>query len=188
MTPTNINQTMKNLQKKYKQQLSRIRHKHKPKKIKWHTTQLINKENGSRTYKYNELTIVDNYTGLDQDLYPLSHNEIITILEYYGLINKLQHLTINHYPLHNTQGQTIHELTQHTKQPTLQKEMKLWTPSQLAIKMTGKTKRQLALFVLLHEISHALGNAGEEPNIEKEADRFAEQEYPDWTKIMPRMN
>ena len=68
------------------------------------------------------------------------------------------------------------------KNPEDKESITLWHPSKEMIQQEGKTNRQLALFVYLHEISHALGNV----TSEKEADRFGWQEYKKWTKIMPR--
>ena len=68
------------------------------------------------------------------------------------------------------------------------KELTLFIPSDWIIKRFSKGTKPLSTFeislcVLLHEISHLLGNISDK-DCENEADRFALQEYKKWMGII----
>ena len=186
--PTKQEAHTKNWQDQYTKNLNKLNDKPLPEKVEWHTPTIVDKQNGSKTYRYKTLVIVEKNQGLDMERHPISHNELLTILDHYDLTNSIKRLIIHNYPLRNMQGYTKQSVTD----PTIKEEVTLWIPSQQLIQHEGHTKRYLALWVFLHELSHALGNAGQSKDyplkkVEDEADDFATREIKKWKKILPRL-
>lgn len=124
------------------------------------------------SYKCNSCTLEENF-GTLSEYYPLTNNEIFSVLSYYEVFNNLD-VTILHYKLENIQA----FVRQEVKERTL---LTLNIPSKIATEKRMEGMRLNALFTLLHEVSHLLGNIKKpkEP-CEKEADRFAAQEFKKW--------
>ena len=131
--------------------------------------QLINKTNSIQTYKIDDILLSERFST-SNIFYPLSNNEILSVLHYYEIF-KLE-IEILHYKLINVQAFTNG------------KNLTLKIPSDLTKNRTNKGFRAEALFTLLHEISHILGNISLLPTCESEADRFAAQELLKWEKII----
>ena len=142
------------------------------KRIKSFKLELFRQSETKKMYKCNSCTLEENF-GTLKEYYPLTNNEILSILDYYDVFSHLD-IVILHYKLENIQEFVSQEV----------KDRKLLTlkiPSKLAIELRMHGLRENALFTLLHECSHLLGNV-KDPTVtcEKEADRFGMQEFKKW--------
>jgi hypothetical protein len=140
--------------------------------IKSYKLDLLSDSDAKKTYKVNGWVIVETFGTLDE-FYPLTNNEILSILNYYKRYNV--DIDILHYKLKNIQG--------FVDSGGKRKKLTVKIPSALSKDMKKTTIRGNALIILLHECSHLLDNMiGDK--CESEADRFANQEYKKWKKII----
>ena len=152
--------------------------KKKPNKkhIKSFKLELLKQSETKKMYKCNSCTLEENF-GTLSEYYPLTNNEILRSVDYYDVIHNLD-VVILHYKLQNIQAFVSQEV----------KDRKLLTlkiPSKIAVEQRMDGMRSNALFTLLHECSHLLGNT-KEPKVtcEKEADRFGMQEFNKWKHVI----
>ena len=179
--------------------LSTIFNKKKPSPIAFKRYKLEPKKVNSSPYiyKYKNLEILHYHnTMLSKDTYPFSIDDVLSILEYYGLIDVLETISIIHYPQTGAQGFVSKndkaEEIGGSDGKTWNRSMTLFIPVNdkwLETRFKGidiNDKIMVTLCVLLHEMSHALGNIsnGDTKICEDEADRFAVQEYPKWIEFL----
>ena len=132
--------------------------------------ELLEKDSTFQTYKIQNIILIERFSSKNLEFYPLSNNEILSVLHYYNIFNI--EVNILHYSLTNVQGFTNRE------------SLHLKISSTLCLELLKVNLREAALFTLLHEISHILGNFFQTDECEKEADRFATQELLKWEKII----
>lgn len=160
------------------EKLSKIFSKKKPSKkcIKSFKLELMKQSETKKTYKCNSCTLEESF-GTLSEYYPLTNNEILSILDYYSVLHHLD-ITILHYKLENIQA-FVHQEVKGRKCLTLK------IPSKIATDNRMDGMRSNALLTLVHECSHLLGNM-EEPKVtcEKEADRFGMQEFRKWKHVI----
>ena len=127
-------------------------------------------------YKHININIEQNGTA---DYYPVTNNEILSLLNFYGRLKQLNNITIKMYKQLEIQG-----LVSRKDKKTLPETLVLIIPSEKAQeKYEGKSLKWLAMHTLLHEISHLMGNITNF-NMEPMADDFADMEIIKWQKIM----
>ena len=129
--------------------------------------------------KYNtifkfEQVLISLLTNNNKDVFPLSNNEILSILKYYGVFKQLKQIDIKAYMQPQIQG-----MVSSAKKEKLP-EFLMLTISEYKLEKPVKWR---AMFVLLHEISHLLGNITD-PDRENMADNFADTEIVKWQKFM----
>lgn len=133
-------------------------------------------------------TLEENF-GTLSEYYPLTNNEILSILEYYDVFHNLD-VVILHYKQQNIQAFVSQEVKGRAN-------LTLKIPSKLAQEQMMPGLRSNALLTLLHECSHLLGNmkdpkpgSGESGAsstrslCEREADRFGMQEFKKWKHVI----
>jgi len=110
--------------------------------------------------------------SLSDEYYGLSVKEVLNVLDSYGVLEKLKDITINHNRLVNVQG--------FARGYGGNRDMlKLNIPSELCLRKFLGSERRPALFVLLHETSHLLGELDED-----KADAFGYGELEKFWKKM----
>ena len=160
------------------------------KDLKKFTLTHINVNSNPYIYKYKDITISHYHdTNLSSVNYPITPNDILSIFEYYGLLEKCN-ISIQHFIQKNIQGMVSFD----TKKPNDNQSITLFIPDNKKWifkrfkEIDTNDKYITTLCVLLHECSHALGNITTKENInekcENEADRFALQESKKWIKIL----
>ena len=105
-----------------------------------------------RVYLCKDIKITEIFT-FDRSIYPLMTDEILTVVDGLGLLNsqKLAKITIHNYKLVNIQAHFN----------TLAKELVLNIPSELAEEQRQISIRENAIFTLLHECKHIMGEINE---------------------------
>lgn len=166
-------------QMKYKERIKEFKDK-KPKREVFtkHTLIPIKADSNPFIYRFNEM-VITSYFIPTAGFFDITNDEILSIMEYYGLkYPEIAEIRMNHYTQPAIQGMASN--LEHDKILTL------FIPHENLIKQFGgvklKDKYEASLCLLLHEISHLLGNVGK--NCEPEADRFAIQEYKKWLEIL----
>ena len=144
--------------------------------------------NGDTLYILGKLKIIER-TSLDNEFYPLSTKEVLNVVDYYGLLDKLNEIVINNYRLRNLNG-----FDNETYTATNGASLNLFKPIILQGRDNEGTwkyreafpERWQALFTLLHEIGHILGyNNRRDGDIEARADLFAKTEIDKfWGKLI----
>jgi hypothetical protein len=148
-----------------------------PEELMQFTLELVG-SNGSREYRYNDMTIIEQ-ESMSGEFYPLSTKEILTILYYYKALKGT--LRIIHTQIHHLQG-FMHS--------TGEQKITLYIPSKEMVDGRAiKSPRYSALFTLLHELGHVLGYSYTNPSMkvimENKADEFAEREIVKfWGKLI----
>lgn len=148
-----------------------------------HTLTPIKVDTNPYIYLFKEMKITS-YFEPNGKFFELSSNEILSIMEYYGLAYpEIQSVKINHYTQPAVQGMASRNKDNNKK------GLILFIPTESIMNhfdgITLKNIFESSLCVLLHEISHLLGNTLKDKNkCEPEADRFAIQEYKKWLKIL----
>ena len=132
-------------------------------------------ENGMKRfllrYKGKEINVMET-KSLNDEYYGLSVKEVLNVLDSYGVLEKLKDITINHNRLVNVQG--------FARGYGGNRDMlKLNIPSELCLRKFLGSERRAALFVLLHETSHLLGESDED-----KADAFGYGELEKFWKKM----
>lgn len=138
------------------------------------------------TYNKNKMIITESSSMKDK-LYPLTLKEIFNVLDFYDLLYVLQSLDIVHNSQNGIQA-FVGTDKRGLKENKFKRGMLLCIPCENMIKRTEKEMKSkhkinlkiCALRILLHEISHALGNIGQHKGCEPEADRFSYQELTKW--------
>lgn len=136
------------------------------------------------TYEYRGISIASYFESKDK-FFDLSTDEILSILEYYGLsYPELATININHYNQPCIQGMANME----DAESVCGKGLTLFIPVDKIKFRFGDIKNtfEASVCLLLHEISHLLGNTRVEngSKCEPEADRFAIQEYKKWLEVL----
>ena len=140
-------------------------------------------------YNFKEMRIAS-YFEPDGKFFDLSNNEVLSIMEYYGLIHpEISGIKINHYTQPCIQGMASMDKEEMGSNKTLT----LFIPSEGMLNHFGTKLNnyfEASVCVLIHEISHLLGNINREKDMnahtrcEAEADRFAVQEYKKWLEVL----
>lgn len=131
--------------------------------------------------------IISESTSLNGSLYPLTLKEIFNVLDFYDLLYVLQSMNIIHNEQQGIQA-FVGTDTKELEKKKFERNMTLCIPSKGMIERTEKgmkykhkiNLKTSALQILLHEISHALGNIEQHEGCEPEADRFSYQELTKW--------
>ena len=149
-----------------------------------HTLTPIKTDDNPYIYMFKEMRITS-YFEPNGGFFDLSNDEVLSIMEYYGLAHpEIMAVKINHYTQPCIQGMASMENNN-------KKTLTLFIPSDkllnhFGIKLNNMVEASLCL--LLHEISHLLGNVNKDKKkhqqCEDEADRFAVQEYKKWVDVL----
>ena len=138
------------------------------------------------TYNKHKMIITET-TSVKDRLYPLTIKEIFNVLDFYDLLYILQSLDIIHDSQMGTQAFVETDIKELEKKK-FERNLTLCIPCDEMIARTEKEMKSkhkinmktCTLRILLHEISHALGNIGQHKGCEPEADRFSYQELDKW--------
>lgn len=146
-------------------------------------------ENGITVYElvHNKNKIrIEVGTSMFNKAYPLTMLEILNILNFYNLLDLLSVINIHYIERPNSQAFVKCDAST-KKKNGIDKELSLFIPCKDMVEKEKKlgypdTLRFSAFRILLHEISHALGNIGSDSGCEPEADRFSYIETSKWLK------
>ena len=137
----------------------------------------LEKSNGINVYSVDgyKLKIMETKT-MNGEFYLLSTKEILNVLHYFKVLDKLKEIKIHNTKLLNVQAFVMLNLKE-LKENTLN----LYAISELCHGRFGITNdRKNTLFTLLHEIGHLLHGSGEEM-----ADQFAIDHIDElWNKLI----
>jgi len=115
-------------------------------------------ENGMKRfllrYKGKEINVMET-KSLNDEYYGLSVKEVLNVLDSYGVLEKLKNIIINHNRQVNVQGYV-------SGYGEKRDVLKVNIPSELCLRKFLGSERRAALFVLLHETSHLLGELDED--------------------------